>query len=107
MAVIFILSSIPSDTMPVFGRYDWSVKKLGHATGYALLAHSILHGWGRNDLKAIVVTWLLAVLYGGSDELHQAFVPGRQSSLIDVGIDALGAFFGLLPSLYYRVRSAW
>jgi VanZ family protein len=46
----------------------------------------------------------LTVLFGASDELHQAFVPGRQSTLIDVGIDAVGAFLGLLPSLYHRNR---
>jgi VanZ family protein len=104
MAVIFLLSSIPSEAMPVFGRYDWPVKKLGHVTGYALLSYSILRGLGRKDLPSIGLAWLLTVLFGASDELHQAFVPGRQSSLIDIGIDAIGAFFGVLPSLYHRSR---
>lgn len=106
MALIFMLSSIPSQGMPVFGGYDLLVKKLGHFTGYALLAQSFLRGLGRNDLKTIGFAWILAVLYGASDELHQAFVPGRQSTLIDVGIDALGALTGLIPSLIRRLRSA-
>ena len=33
----------------------------------------------------------LAVLYALADEAHQAFVPNRTASLIDCGIDSLGA----------------
>jgi VanZ family protein len=105
MSIIFILSSIPSQSLPVFGSHDLLVKKFSHAIGYALLAFSIIWGLGRNDLKAIALAWMLAVLYAFSDELHQAFVPGRMGSLVDVGIDALGAILGLLPSLYQRLRS--
>jgi hypothetical protein len=105
MAVIFLLSSIPSDGMPIFGWYDLLVKKLGHVTGYALLSYSILRGLGKKDLPTIALAWFLTVLFGASDELHQAFVPGRQSTLIDVGIDAIGAFLGVLPSLYNRSRN--
>jgi VanZ family protein len=106
MTVIFMLSSIPSQRMPAFDRYDLLVKKFGHFTGYALLAQTFLRGLGRNDLKSIGFAWILAALYGASDELHQAFVPGRQSTLIDVGIDALGALAVLFPSLVRRLRSA-
>lgn len=38
--------------------------------------------------------WAIAVLYGVSDELHQAFVPNRDSSALDVGFDAVGAAIG-------------
>ena len=31
------------------------------------------------------------VLYGASDEIHQMFVPGRVSSIIDLLFDSLGA----------------
>ncbi len=33
----------------------------------------------------------LTALYALSDELHQAFTTGRSASLVDVGIDAVGA----------------
>ena len=40
----------------------------------------------------------IAIIYGGTDELHQAFVPGRSSSAADVGYDALGALAGVLAA---------
>jgi hypothetical protein len=105
MLAIFMFSSIPSQSLPVFGSHDLFVKKFGHAAGYALLAGSFRWGFGRHDLKAIALAWLLAVIYAASDELHQAFVPGRMPSLSDVGVDAAGAALGLLPSLYLYFRT--
>jgi VanZ family protein len=105
MLIIFSLSSIPSQTLPDFGSHDLLVKKFGHAAGYALLASSFRWGLGRYELKTIALAWLLAVVYAASDELHQAFVPGRMASLVDVGIDAGGAVIGLLPSLYLWLRT--
>lgn len=36
----------------------------------------------------------VAVLWGLSDEIHQALVPGRSSELGDLAADAVGAFVG-------------
>lgn len=91
MVAIFMISSIPSDRMPVFGVWDLLVKKSGHMLGYALLALAYRHALrGRGRLA-----WLLAVLYACTDELHQRFVPGRGASVLDVGIDAVGAGLAL------------
>ena len=38
----------------------------------------------------------LAIGFGLVDELHQAFVPGRMASLVDLGYDSLGAALFLL-----------
>ena len=45
---------------------------------------------------------IVAVLYAASDELHQAFVPGRSSSIVDVWIDAGGALMALLAVAMIR-----
>lgn len=97
MLLIFIFSSIPSDKMPDFGGFDFSIKKLGHMFGYALLAQTYRRGIGRDKSGAGVFAWLLAILYAASDEFHQSFVPGRGSGILDVGIDGLGALLGILP----------
>jgi VanZ family protein len=36
-------------------------------------------------------TWILTVGYAITDELHQGMVPGRNATLRDILIDALGA----------------
>ena len=83
------------------GRFDLPVKKGAHFTGYALLALSFLRG-AQNDRPRNVILVLLACgLYAISDEYHQSYISGRNSSFIDVGIDLLGSTFGLL--LYLRL----
>jgi len=103
MAIIFGFSSIKSVAMPSFGAFDFSVKKLGHALGYGLLATAYRHGMGG---KRTWLAWLMAVTYAATDEFHQSFVPGRGPSIWDVLVfDNLGALAGLWAgSLLRKVR---
>lgn len=95
MVAIFVFSSLPSDEIPSFGTADLLAKKGGHFIGYAALAVS--YWWGfQLHRRAIKHAWLLSVLYALTDEFHQSFVPGRGPLLLDVAIDSVGAFFGLL-----------
>ncbi len=96
MAVIFTLSSIPSKEMPDLGIYDFVLKKLGHATGYALLSLAYIRGLGRGVSRPFLLAWLMVVLFAMTDEFHQSFVPGRGSTILDVGIDSIGAGISLL-----------
>lgn len=103
MSLIFGFSSIPSAAMPRFGGLDFSIKKLGHALGYGLLAHSYLHGLGG---KRPWLAWIMAVTYAASDEIHQAFVPGRGPSVWDVLLfDNFGALAGLWAGSLFRKRN--
>jgi VanZ family protein len=86
---------------------DLLVKKGAHATGYAVFA-VLLHralAPGQRDPGRRRLAWLLAVAYAVSDEWHQAFVPGRTATPLDVAIDAAGAAVGLRvwPALRGRV----
>jgi VanZ family protein len=103
MAVIFAFSSIPSTEMPNFGFWDLLVKKGGHATGYGLLALCIWFAlkW---DRRWLWLAFFLTVLYAGTDEFHQSFVPGRHSSLVDIGIDSIGALIALWIAFFVRRR---
>jgi VanZ family protein len=93
MAIIFGFSSIPSAEMPEFGLWDFSIKKLGHALGYGLLAASVRHALGE---RRPWLAWLLAALYAATDEFHQSFVPGRHPSIVDVlAFDNAGALTGV------------
>ena len=47
---------------------------------------------------------VLGALYGLSDELHQAMVPGRSSEVGDWVADALGTAVGVLLYLWFHRR---
>lgn len=84
-------------------KVDFPVRKCAHATEYAVLA-LLLSGvvFGRNvsDVRVLrkqyMIVFLICVIYGMSDEIHQYFVPGRACRLMDVCIDSAGALAGLL-----------
>jgi VanZ family protein len=57
-----------------------------------LVVHALIGtGIQRHRWWAMVVVALYAI----SDEVHQAFIPGRSPSLLDVGIDSVGGFMGM------------
>jgi VanZ family protein len=102
MMAIFLLSSTPSNQIPNFGTWDVWVKKGSHLVGYGLLAQSYRYGFGGKKLNADWKVGTLAILYAISDEFHQSFVPGRNASVIDLGIDAIGISLSLLGAYIYR-----
>ena len=93
-ATIFVLSSIPGDRLPEIVFHVWD--KLLHATVFfmlCLLLHRALRSqmrFPRLQLFALVSALFLTVLYGGIDEFHQHFVPGRRMDLLDLVADATG-----------------
>ncbi len=89
-AAVFLFSSLPSQDLPTFGSWDTLAKKGAHALGYGLLAAAVWRGFGWNR-RLWWLALVLAAAYAGTDELHQRFTPGRHSSVLDVGIDSLGA----------------
>lgn len=97
MALIFRASATPGNDLPDFGVLDFVLKKGAHMLGYALLGACFVRGLA-NPSRTVRRMWLLAValagLYAMSDEFHQAYTSGRNSSWIDVGIDVTGAFLG-------------
>lgn len=81
---------------------DLPIQGLAHIVEFAVLAillERALRGRRRYlGLPRWGVVLAVSVAYGGLDELHQAFVPGRDASLGDVGLDALGAALSLAAS---------
>jgi len=98
-AVIFALSSVP-DLGTGLGGWDVVLRKLAHASEYAVLSLLLYRALGR-ELEAFLVGFAYAV----TDEVHQAFVTGRHASPFDVAMDAAGLAFGLL--LLHLARRRW
>lgn len=94
MGVIFYLSAQPQLPTAPEPLMDALLKKGGHFMAYALLAllwWRALSRGKKTDRTTLALAFVIAVLYGLSDEFHQSFVPGRHPSPWDVLIDAAGA----------------
>jgi VanZ family protein len=89
-ALIFAFSSVP-DLGTGLGGWDLVLRKIAHAAEYAVLGALLARALGRPGVAV-----LAGVLYAVSDEAHQAFVPGRLGSPLDVAIDAVGVVAGVL-----------
>jgi len=105
--LIFVLSSI---SRGVHFPSPFGVDKVVHFVEYGvlgfLLARLIANArstFSRRFLIGLVV--IAATLYGISDEVHQAFVPGRNASPWDLLADGIGALIGALLYVGTRGRS--
>jgi VanZ family protein len=92
------------------------VRKCAHLTVYGVLALLYWRAFRRpvkDDSRPW--SWIEArnaligvVIYAITDEVHQAFVPSRQGSVMDVFIDTVGGAMGLLAFWAYgRWRKKW
>ncbi len=94
--LVFWLSSRP-DPLPIsLASFPGSDKVL-HGSAYAVLgALLVLATAGARfpARRAVVIAAALASLYGVTDELHQSFVPGRDTSAGDWIADTVGALAG-------------
>ena len=96
MAIIFKISSLTTEELQGF-PHVWD--KLAHFCEYATLAGCYAMLWTRNEwskkqwLRVLVVGGL-ALAYGCTDEFHQSFVEGRDSSVLDLVADLTGGLIG-------------
>jgi VanZ family protein len=100
--VIFYLSSQPhpDEYLPSFLLTDVSDKVL-HAVEYAVLGGLCYRAFrwsvnGQMESHALLFAIAMASLYGMTDEVHQSFVPFRESSWLDWLADTAGATVGAL-----------
>ena len=106
--LIFYLSSQshPEEQLPSF--VGLLSDKFLHVIAYAVLGGLFYRGfrWGAAASWrpwAVPLAIMAASLYGISDELHQSFVPFRESSWLDWVADTVGA--GLGVAMLHRVLS--
>lgn len=106
MGTIFFLSHLPGSELqlveiPMFDKF-------AHGVVYGLLAGAALYAVppeirrARPQRTALMIMFF-CVAYGISDEFHQSFVPGRETSLGDLAADSVGAAVVIL--LWLRFRS--
>ena len=95
--VLFILTSIPSNSMPSLGGID----KLEHFAAYTVL--SFLIGLAANfqlvfalkQIELYLVAFSIALTYALLDELHQIPIRGRYFDWWDLFANFIGILLGL------------
>ena len=111
--LIFALSQIPGNVLAKLNIDVWD--KAMHAAEYLPLG-AVLMVWliarRRSAARAaqwreVAITACIVLAYGALDEVHQAFVPGRQPSFADIAADVIGGTVGAAAALLaFSRRSA-
>jgi hypothetical protein len=102
-ALIWVLSSRSLDIrLDAFPFRDKGVHFCEYGLLAFLMSHAVRITWPRARRGFLAAFWLTVSL-GLTDELHQAYVPGRSADGFDLLADALGAFSAI--ALYAFLRS--
>ncbi len=94
MVFIFYLSSVSK--FPVEFQDPWAscVSYGAHVFLYLVLTFLLIRALNFAGLplkKAVAFAFLIAIIYGATDEFHQSFVPYRSMSLSDWLVDGASA----------------
>jgi hypothetical protein len=102
LGVIFAASSVTGSNVPG----GWSVQ--GHLAEYAVLGWLVVFALGRRtvDTRLALAALAFCAFYGFTDEVHQAFVPGRTPDAFDWALDTIGSAAGIAGALVLRAWSA-
>ncbi len=108
MGLIFWLSSFHTlpKTAPGIGDIQ---NVLGHFGAYGILAALVfwmLSPLVRSSQSRTVITMVVVLAYGISDEFHQSFVPGRTPDIKDILVDVIGAAC-MLVVMHWVMRSGY
>lgn len=94
---INIIRFIDNKTFLTFEQSVYLVRKLGHIIIYFILS-LIIFKIINKYLYTIIICLIISII----DELIQRYMPGRNSSIVDVFIDLLGI---IIPLIYFKIKN--
>ncbi|GBD89187.1 vanZ like family protein [bacterium BMS3Abin03] len=102
---LILATSLPAANMPKIAISD-KIEHFGAFFGLSvLLSLTLLYQQKNLLLKKYFLVFTLIIVsgYGVIDEIHQAFIPGRNSDILDWTADSIGAITAVLL-IWYLVR---
>ena len=104
--LIAFLSSLSSPGIKIPSLFYGLDDKIIHAVEYAILAILCYRAYRWTFVKKLVryaslLAIVTAILFGITDEIHQAFVPFRHPDVWDLVADAVGSFLGVAAWKWY------
>jgi VanZ family protein len=110
--LIFYLSTLPASSvhLPPISHIDKAAHVCEYGAFGMLLARAFAAGGaGLSTRQAVLGAWIVATLYGASDEFHQFFVPTRSCEWGDWIADSTGGLVGALTFFWavHRIGQRW
>ena len=104
MLLIWVASSIETPlSLEDVPFQDKGVHFIEYGILGLLISHALVGTYPRVSApRRAVLAFLGTILWGMLDEIHQAYVPGRNADIVDVWADGLGAIMGTLVFFAYR-----
>ena len=95
-ALIFYLSSLPNLSILSSFFYDLILRKLAHIFVFFVLTYLVAKSL--NTTKRLHLWFIITaiVYYSFIDEIHQANIITRHGNYLDILIDSVGIFLGIL-----------
>ncbi len=104
--IIFFASSLPAVKSPFEIKHlDKAIHIVEYIPFGILLSRAFFHAQGDSSKRILLGYVILAsFLYGLSDEYHQSFVAGRESTVVDAFADTVGGMIGAYIYFYVAAR---
>ena len=99
MMVIFYFSSQPDLKSSLPNLWDLIFRKIAHILEFTVLTYFLIKAFSNYNIsikKILIFSFIVAVGFAISDELHQTFVNGRCGAIKDVFVDSAGILFCLI-----------
>ena len=102
--------AVPDWTALERWKLHYRLRNFAHSAEYAVLAalafHAVFVTLRTLLARIAAISLLLVIVVATTDELRQAFLPGRTGSVADLGRDLAGALVALALVVCWQRRSA-
>ena len=93
----------PKEKEKVIDKIENVIRKIAHYSIYTLLGlllMGLMSTFKIKEMDKIAVSLIIGVLYASTDEIHQAFIPGRGPLITDVILDSIGVLTGIFIAMF-------
>ncbi|HEY9205714.1 MAG TPA: VanZ family protein [Candidatus Methanoperedens sp.] len=95
---LFLLSPL----YPILNQQDKMLHTILYF-GFGFLLFLTLKSVGKSVIAALILSIIVGILYGASDEIHQMFVPGRTADIMDLAADVTGILLALTLFIIFYI----
>ena len=82
----------------IMNKLEKIIRKIAHFSIYTLvglLLMGLMKTYKIKEIDQVGLSMIIGIIYASTDEIHQAFIPGRSAQLTDVMLDSIGDLTGV------------